>query len=69
MKVLDVKTPSLVNIAKKFDVELSWLSKQLEAGINVEMEHTTNKKVAEEIARDHLNEDPKYYLKLKKVEK
>ncbi len=69
MKVLDVKTPSLENIAKKFDVGLSWLKKQLEAGIEVEKEHTSKREVAEEIALDHLNEDPEYYIKLKKVEK
>ena len=69
MKLLDVKTPTLKNIAKKFNVELSWLRKQLEDGINVEKEHTTKSSVAKEIALDHLNEDPEYYIKLKKVEK
>lgn len=44
------------------------LEKELEKGIEVEMEHTTNKSVAREIAMDHLYEDPKYYTKLKKVE-
>lgn len=42
--------------------------KQLEAGIKVEMEHTSSKKIAKEIAMDHLTEDPKYYTKLKKIE-
>jgi len=41
---------------------------QLEAGIKVEMEHTTDAKVAQEIAMDHLTEDPEYYVKLKKME-
>ena len=32
------------------------------------MEHTNDKKIASEIALDHLYEDPKYYTKLKKIE-
>jgi len=38
-------------------------------GIKVEMEHTKDRAIAREIALDHLTEDPKYYSKLKKVEK
>jgi len=34
----------------------------------VEMEHTDDKKVAFEIAKDHIFEDPKYYDKLKTIE-
>lgn len=41
----------------------------LEEGIKVELEHTTSRQVAKEIAKDHLKEDPKYYKKLKKIEK
>jgi hypothetical protein len=44
------------------------LKNQLTKGIKVELEHTNNKSKAEEIAMDHLSEDPKYYDKLKKVE-
>jgi hypothetical protein len=44
-------------------------AKALAAGIKVEMEHTTSRKVAKEIAKDHLTEDPKYYEKLKTIEK
>lgn len=43
-------------------------SDQLEIGIAVEMEHTDNKSVAEEIALDHLAEDKEYYTKLMKAE-
>lgn len=42
---------------------------QLKNGIKVEMEHTKDSKVAKEIAKDHLTEDPNYYKKLKKIEK
>lgn len=40
---------------------------QLRMGIEVEMEHTKDRALAQEIALDHLAEDPKYYTKLKKV--
>jgi hypothetical protein len=36
----------------------------LRAGTRVEMEHTTDPKVAQQIAMDHLAEDPAYYTKL-----
>lgn len=70
----DKKT--LEDIAKKHDKKgyyhtdnmVSSLKKQLEKGIKVEMEHTNDKKIAREIAMDHLWEDPNYYDKLKKVE-
>lgn len=35
----------------------------LEKGIKVEMEHTNDRTIAKEIAKDHLLEDPKYYDK------
>ena len=38
--------------------------KELEMGIQVEAEHTSDSGIAEKIARDHLTEDPKYYSKL-----
>lgn len=41
---------------------------QLEMGIMIEMEHTTDWEIAMEIALDHLAEDPAYYTKLKSVE-
>jgi hypothetical protein len=44
------------------------LKSQLNKGIKVEMEHTTNKNKAKEIAMDHLSENPDYYTKLKKIE-
>ena len=43
------------------------LERQLKKGIKVEMEHTDNKKIAKEIAMDHLTEDPNYYNKLAKI--
>lgn len=40
---------------------------ELMMGIEVEMEHTNDRKIAEEIAMDHLAEDPNYYTKLSTI--
>lgn len=42
---------------------------ELALGIKVEMEHTTSKAVAKEIAKDHLEEDDEYYSHLVIMEK
>jgi hypothetical protein len=39
-------------------------TKELSIGVQVEMEHTNDEKIATEIAMDHLTEDPEYYSKL-----
>jgi hypothetical protein len=41
---------------------------QLNDGIKVELEHTSDVNIATEIAMDHLTEDPLYYEKLKTIE-
>lgn len=41
----------------------------LAEGVQVELEHTDDPDMAREIAKDHLAEDPEYYVKLRKVEK
>lgn len=43
-------------------------SDQLAMGKKVEKEHTHSEELAEEIARDHLEEIPDYYTRLKKME-
>lgn len=43
-------------------------AEQLKVGTKEEMEHTDSKHKAEEIAMDHLIQDPDYYKKLSKVE-
>jgi hypothetical protein len=48
----DITAPSNVN------------TKELSIGVQVEMEHTNDDKIATEIAMDHLTEDPEYYSKL-----
>lgn len=69
LKPLDKKTLTPEQIAKKHKVDVSVIMSQLKDGIEVEMEHTSDRKVAREIALDHLGELPDYYTKLKKVEK
>ena len=45
----------------------SEINSQLKKGIEVESEHTSDKKLAEKIAKDHLVENPNYYTILDKV--
>lgn len=60
---------SIEDIAKKHNVEIDHINDQLKIGVKVEKEHTQDKEEAEEIAKDHLIEDPDYYTKLGKMEK
>ena len=41
---------------------------QLAKGIEVEMEHTHDREMAREIAKDHLTENPRYYDALELIE-
>lgn len=66
MKKTEEKIPGGLSSGKKPE---SFDQEQLAAGIKVEMEHTTDKDIATEIAMDHLSEDPDYYKKLKAIEK
>ena len=59
---------TLEDLAKKHKVNVDHLKEQLAKGVKVELEHTSDKKLAEEIAMDHLTEDPDYYDKLAGIE-
>ncbi len=59
--------PSIQTIAKKHGVSEEEIQKQLEMGIKVEQEHTSDIQAATEIALDHLNEKPDYYTRLKTI--
>lgn len=63
-----VKTHSPKEIADKHGVSISKIKTQLKKGTKIELEHTTDKKKAREIALDHLTEFPDYYDRLEKVE-
>lgn len=56
------------SLAKKHKVSEDKIREQLKKGIEVEFEHTNNRKIAKEIATDHVTEDSEYYNKLKKME-
>ena len=56
------------DLAKKFNVSVSYIKNQINKGINVELEHTNSKEKANEIAMDHLSEFPDYYERLEKME-
>jgi hypothetical protein len=59
---------TLQDLAKYHKMPLQSIKKKLDQGIKTEMEHTTDKSIAREIAMDHIYEDPSYYSKLKKIE-
>jgi nicotinamide-nucleotide adenylyltransferase len=59
---------TLNDIAEKHGVSVDMMVAEFKKGISVEMEHTTDREVAKEIALDHLFENPKYYTNLAKVE-
>jgi hypothetical protein len=65
---------TLMEIAKKHQGSdskymLNHLKSQLEKGVKVEMEHTSDISKCKEIAMDHLTEDPNYYDRLSEMEK
>jgi hypothetical protein len=60
---------TIEDIARKHSVFVGTIKLALEKGINVESEHSSDKKMAREIAMDHLWEDHEYYEKLDRMEK
>jgi len=60
-------TPTVEQLVIKYKVPKRDILIQLEKGIKVELEHTTERSIAREIALDHIGEDPHYYNKLAKV--
>lgn len=55
-------------IAKKHNIPVAEIEKQIKMGIEIEYEHTDDKSKAREIAMDHLEEFPDYYTRLRKME-
>lgn len=53
------------DLAKKHDVSVKDIEKEIEVGTKIEMEHTDSKKMAREIAMDHIAEFPDYYTNKK----
>jgi hypothetical protein len=55
-------------IAKKHNLDVSFIQKQLDMGEPIEHEHTKDHTLAMDIALQHLDEIPDYYTRLKKME-
>lgn len=70
------KGKTIMDFVKKYDAKgyydpsqmAEYIKKKIKEGAKVEMEHTTDKRVAVEIAKDHIWEDLNYYKKLKGIE-
>jgi hypothetical protein len=70
------KDKTIADFVKKYDSKeyyhpsqfADYIKEKIKKGAKVEMEHTTDKKVAVEIAKDHIWEDLNYYEKLAKIE-
>jgi hypothetical protein len=67
-KSLDKPTFTLQDLADKYSVPLERIESELEKGMQVEMEHTTDPNVAAEIALDHLAERLDYYEALSTID-
>ena len=59
---------TLKDLAKHQNTDIETLINQMEKGVNVEMEHTSDVSIAAEIAMDHIYEDLHYYDKLEDIE-
>lgn len=55
-------------ILKSVDDSVDYDPKELAKGIEVEMEHTTDKATAEIIAKQHIAENERYYSNLEKID-
>ena len=54
---------------KRVNPDIDYDPEQVKMGIEIEKKHTNDPKIAETIAKQHLEEDPRYYTKLKQMEK
>jgi len=60
-------TPTVEQLVIKYKVPKRNILIQLDKGIKVELEHTSERNIARKIALDHIGEDPHYYNKLEKA--
>lgn len=66
-KQFDKSRLSFKDFFRDVDDNIGYDPEQLKRGTEEEMEHTTDPKMAELIAKQHLAEDPEYYNKLDKA--
>ena len=71
MKLREASSDQFWNAGKSVGFTGSYDSNQLRLGIKIEMEHTTSRKIAEKIAKDHLSEPgmSDYYTRLIRMER
>jgi hypothetical protein len=69
LKNTDVRTPGAQAIAKKWNLPLTKVYALISQGAKVEFEHNRDKEKAKQVARDHINERPDYYKRLKHMER
>ena len=62
------KQPAIKGFLKPAYPDDHYNKTQLKKGIKVELEHTNSKKIAKRITKHHLDEFPKYYIELEKME-
>ena len=55
-------------VLKSVDETIDYDPDELAKGIEVEIEHTTDKATAEIIAKQHLAENERYYTELEKID-
>lgn len=62
------KLKAIKGLLKPARPDSAYDKRQLAVGIKVELEHTRSKATAKRITKHHLDEHPKYYVELKKME-
>jgi hypothetical protein len=67
-KILDKPTPTVEELAQKYNVPRQKVLQQLDKGIKIEKEHTSDREAAKQIALDHLGEKLEYYELLAKFD-
>jgi len=65
----DADDMSIEDIAKHHKVDVDDIRREYNIGVKVEMEHTDDKQIAMNIAKDHIYEIKDYYTRLEKMEK
>lgn len=69
LKNTDVRTPGAAAIAKKWGLPLTKVYGLISQGAKIEFEHNRDKAKAKQVARDHINERPDYYKRLRSMER
>ena len=65
---LSEETKHVFKCFKSVKADSEYDAEQLKRGIEIEMEHTTNKDIAKLISKHHLDEFPTYYTALDEME-